>query len=697
MILWILFYFIISVDCQDFCNIVNYALPCKYACRCKGSCDSKGNCLGSSCSDGWFGLACQYNDLVIDAKIEPPSGETLRSNSSRQDCSLRLLLHYVLFTWSEPQTFTWLRVNVINKSSFRNITLSLNNALCQNARLISVDETTLDIFCDNNVAMTTLKLEGNSVESICTIFISGGRNFALFQKTSQSSTFHSDDSKYAVDGKILVSCYGGRCSHTNIGDITPYWTVNFGQEYNIKKCVLYNRIDSEKERLKGFLLEMLDDNNLTIFTYQNASEPTKLVYTVLNLNGSSVAGVRISQTNKFNQDATPFVCLNEFEAYGDCLPGFWGLECKKLCPESCKSSCHVQLGTCNTICNGKSDPPLCSIECASTKWGPNCLNNCNASCYNSSCDKLTGLCSTGCIGYQDFPHCTANNSCDAITGECFSCKPGYTGIYCNNPCSVTHFGSNCRETCSAQCSQNVCDPQTGRCLTCIPGYKGEFCNIICDSKYYGQNCSNICSTSCVDQTCDRYDGHCLRCNKTMYGRQCLEKCSSRCLNDSCDVSTGKCLACKPDYVGDFCDRNPMDVYVAVGIAVGAATVVVLLIMAGTVAYKRRVQPTKLKSDAGIDNVAKSQENDHYESIQNIDRNDSISIHDHYDIDSSESDGKQKENESQYETVSSQNPYDKLSSDVDETSNAQYEKVASPNQYENFSRKKQLGHFAINDK
>ncbi|KAK6991282.1 multiple epidermal growth factor-like domains protein 11, partial [Biomphalaria glabrata] len=69
------------------------------------------------------------------------------------------------------------------------------------------------------------------------------RNFALFQKTSQSSTFNSNayDSKYAVDGKILSTCYSGFCSHTNTDDTSPYWTVHFIQEYNIKKCILYNR------------------------------------------------------------------------------------------------------------------------------------------------------------------------------------------------------------------------------------------------------------------------------------------------------------------------------------------------------------------------------------------------------------------------------------------------------------------------
>ncbi|KAK6991281.1 hypothetical protein BgiMline_014643, partial [Biomphalaria glabrata] len=57
--------------------------------------------------------------------------------------------------------------------SFKDISLSLNNALCQNTTIFSVDNETLDLYCDNNVSMTTLKLEGNSVGNICTLFVSG--------------------------------------------------------------------------------------------------------------------------------------------------------------------------------------------------------------------------------------------------------------------------------------------------------------------------------------------------------------------------------------------------------------------------------------------------------------------------------------------------------------------------------------------
>ncbi|KAK6991283.1 multiple epidermal growth factor-like domains protein 11, partial [Biomphalaria glabrata] len=74
--------------------------------------------------------------------------------------------------------------------------------------------------------------------------------------------------------------------------------------------------DDKKFRLKGFLLEMLDNKDLSEYSYRNVSEPTKPVYTVLNLKGDAIAGVKISQDTYYGGDTVPFVCLNEVEAYG---------------------------------------------------------------------------------------------------------------------------------------------------------------------------------------------------------------------------------------------------------------------------------------------------------------------------------------------------------------------------------------------
>uniref|UniRef100_A0A2C9KKK7 Fucolectin tachylectin-4 pentraxin-1 domain-containing protein n=1 Tax=Biomphalaria glabrata TaxID=6526 RepID=A0A2C9KKK7_BIOGL len=210
------------------------------------------------------------------------------------------------------------------------MSISINNASCAKTNIFSVDDTTMDIACNTNVSMTTLKLEGEDVGNICTLFVSGGRNFALFQTTHESSTHLSPlyGPWFAVDGQVKLTCNTYGCSHTSTDDRSPWWTVYFEQEYNINKCVLYNRIDSERHRLNGFLLEMLDSHNATLDQFQDDSSSPKLVYSVLIRTGSYIAA-RVRQKSTTNPQLVTYVSLNEFEAYGECLPGFWGLNCKK--------------------------------------------------------------------------------------------------------------------------------------------------------------------------------------------------------------------------------------------------------------------------------------------------------------------------------------------------------------------------------
>ncbi|KAI8773613.1 multiple epidermal growth factor domains protein 10, partial [Biomphalaria glabrata] len=118
---------------------------------------------------------------------------------------------------------------------------------CTNLRFFQVDAMTFDVYCDCNGVMTTLKLAGDIVASICTILVNGGRNVALFQNTSQTSTYSSESNfgpQKAVDGVVEPTCYNKGCSHTTNEpnrDPHPSWTVIFDQPYAIDKFVIYNR------------------------------------------------------------------------------------------------------------------------------------------------------------------------------------------------------------------------------------------------------------------------------------------------------------------------------------------------------------------------------------------------------------------------------------------------------------------------
>lgn len=55
-----------------------------------------------------------------------------------------------------------------------------------------------------------------------------------------------------------------------------------------------------------------------------------------------------------------------------------------------------------------------------------------------------------------------------MSGEC-SCKPGWSGLYCNETCSPGFYGESCQQICSCQNGAD-CDSVTGKCI-CAPGFK----------------------------------------------------------------------------------------------------------------------------------------------------------------------------------------------------------------------------------
>ena len=109
-----------------------------------------------------------------------------------------------------------------------------------------------------------------------------------------------------------------------------------------------------------------------------------------------------------------------------CKSGYAGPECDLHCDRAC-SGCH-QNGTC--------------LHCQLPHmYGDNCTKECSSLCINSTCNQMTGECSSGCI--------------------------------------ANHYGANCRMMCSNNCKPTttgvVCD-DNGRCLEgCVQGYTGDDC------------------------------------------------------------------------------------------------------------------------------------------------------------------------------------------------------------------------------
>lgn len=79
--------------------------------------------------------------------------------------------------------------------------------------------------------------------------------------------------------------------------------------------------------------------------------------------------------------------------------------------------------------------------------------------------------------------------CDPGTGEC-TCKSGYRGSRCEQPCPVGRHGARCEALCACQ-HDGLCDHETGHC-ECRPGYTGPHCQQLCKPGYFGNNCLYKC-------------------------------------------------------------------------------------------------------------------------------------------------------------------------------------------------------------
>ncbi|KAH9490865.1 hypothetical protein Btru_033686 [Bulinus truncatus] len=235
---------------NDPCTNCFYNYGRKFQCHCADRCDSDGKCIGTStdCSSGWFGFRCQYQNLAYYYinNIEPCRASGLLSGSTNNQCNNDSSLQSVSVTWNMSLPFTWLRLKLADNESLYNFTLSFvltkTNAsvLCVNQTMFQVDETTFDIHCVITEATIQFKLEGKIVGSICSLKVSGGRNFAVFQHTSQSSTFTQYWAHVAVDGDVVNDCNTGGYTRTNVGDMHPSWTVIFDQPYAVNRFTIFN-------------------------------------------------------------------------------------------------------------------------------------------------------------------------------------------------------------------------------------------------------------------------------------------------------------------------------------------------------------------------------------------------------------------------------------------------------------------------
>ncbi|KAH9515226.1 hypothetical protein Btru_013944 [Bulinus truncatus] len=579
-------------------NVCDVGDFCTFKCHCNQLCSTtNGHCPNNAkCDMGWFGLRCQYEDLVSKSGANVSTSPVLPYVdwlTDRDDitCNTDKRLQSITVTWDKSYPLTWLRITLSEPTMLSSIKIKYNSTNgdreCQSQRLFLLGDGTMDIRCYDMVVMQRLTILGN-ITSLCSLYVSG-----------------------AVDGKTGGNLQEGSCSHTAVGDNSPHFVLILQSSYVVSRFILYNRDGEVSIRLKGFRLIALNSLNRTVFDYKDKYSVVQPVY-YINMNVQQpIKSISVNETTEFGR----YLTICEIEAYGECPEGRWSLPCTRQCNSSCSTSCHIDDGSCSSVCAGYSNPPDCSTACDVGKWGINCRNDCSKKCVNFLCDFKTGKCVQGCDGYSDPPYCTQE-------------------------CSRDTWGINCSRPCSQNCNTNKCDSNNGRCYQgCKAGYELPNCERACPSNKWGVNCSTNCNVNCYGSECNHKSGSCSTgcvdgfqladcmkaCEKGTYGLNCSRYCSSQCSNGECDAVTGFCFSCLSGFMGNTCDQEDSAVWrqfnndFGAGFGAGAAAVILIgVVLAIVCVYcRRRIAPPSRSSHQHIyDQPASSAESKNvYETIQ----------------------------------------------------------------------------------
>ncbi|XP_067678949.1 multiple epidermal growth factor-like domains protein 6 [Haliotis asinina] len=173
----------------------------------------------------------------------------------------------------------------------------------------------------------------------------------------------------------------------------------------------------------------------------------------------------------------------------ECPVGMFGQACELFCHcNDTQSGCDKVTGLCASGCAAGWTGMDCQTECMSGKYGAGCKETCGH-CYGRSCDHVTGECPGGCT-------------------------EGYQGQKCLETCTRDTYGRNCRLKCGNCSHQEPCHQKTGNCFRgCAEGYMGDKCVQTCPPGRYGRECVHVCDRCPLYTWCHHVTGECIRTSK----------------------------------------------------------------------------------------------------------------------------------------------------------------------------------------
>lgn len=105
------------------------------------------------------------------------------------------------------------------------------------------------------------------------IFVDG-KNIALNQQVTQSSTVYGGDATRAVDGNTDGDYKQLSVTHTE-ASANPWWEIDLSASVDVDEIKIYNRTGGNASRLEGFDLKLLDSDRNVVFS--KASIPAEAV------------------------------------------------------------------------------------------------------------------------------------------------------------------------------------------------------------------------------------------------------------------------------------------------------------------------------------------------------------------------------------------------------------------------------------
>nr|KAI8754719.1 receptor-type tyrosine-protein phosphatase T-like isoform X2 [Biomphalaria glabrata] len=434
------------------CDTNWFGPKCQLKCQCRDGCDPQGQCLGTKkCYSDWIDYACQYK--LIGYSIKTPKDSNVDNAYLWQDgddstCIYNNAIQSILLYWSLNSYFGWIRLVVSDAALVDRFMLYFEDTSdtftkrleCWRQQFTIVNNRTVYIRCDMNYPVNRIVLKGEGLTSLCTIQVSKGRNLALKQKADQSSTNGTNFASHAVDGNTDSYLDGGSCTLTNnVTDQLPTWTLTLEDPVVVNFFEIYPANYPLRNYIYYSILQTFDKSDAPLLNVTNRYD------TVFpNINKTPVKKVLIRATN--TTSTTPLLSICELMVFGECPPGKWGLDCRKVCNDLCPENCNEIDGSCPTSCLGYF-PPKCKQECPPNKWGLNCRENCREACASSYCNNIDGQCTAGCNGYSDPPFCTQ------------ACLPGYYGLNCLSYTSSQNQGSE-----SNSCQSLSCEELQSHCV-----------------------------------------------------------------------------------------------------------------------------------------------------------------------------------------------------------------------------------------